>query len=251
MKNLVVFKSASDEVCQDEIVQKYRDNGISATLITPLVFTFKNLSEWGAILRADKGDVEGIIFTSPRSVEASLEALQDENVHPSWHSAHNYCVGPTTGSLASIKLQLKCQGEESGNAEALSDQILKDMTKLGKTKGTFLFPCGNLKLGILERRLQECGFTVKPIEIYETTCNSKLEEEIRKKFPENAEFLIFYSPSCFAFSLPVFRKLGVELLKYKFLAIGPSTKKAIEEEGIEVFRTCEKPTFDYVLEAMS
>ncbi|XP_055688804.1 uroporphyrinogen-III synthase-like [Lutzomyia longipalpis] len=252
MKNLVIFKLASDENSQQEILQKYAENGILATFITPLVFAFKNLKEWGAVLQGEKENFLGIIFTSPRSVEASLEALSHGNsLHSSWHTAHNYCVGPTTSQLVSSKLGLQCQGEDSGNAEVLSAYILEDMASKGFTKGTFLFPCGNLKLGILERKLQEGGFFVQPFEIYETICNPELEDDFEKNFPKEAEYLLFYSPSCVAFSLPILRKRRENVEKLKFIAIGPSTKKSIEDAGIEVFRACEKPTLEHVLKELS
>uniref|UniRef100_A0A1B0D576 Uroporphyrinogen-III synthase n=1 Tax=Phlebotomus papatasi TaxID=29031 RepID=A0A1B0D576_PHLPP len=197
-----------------------------------------------------KGDIIGILFTSPRSVEASFEALQGKDVHQSWQEAYNYTVGRTTCDLVSKKLNIQCSGEDSGNAEVLSDFILKDLAEKSITKGTFLFPCGNLKLGILEKRLQEGGFIVQPIEIYETVCNPALGEEIDTKFSNEAQYLLFYSPSCVNFTLPLLKDRGYDLQKYKFLAIGPSTKKAIEEEGIEVFKTCEKPSFEHVLKVL-
>ncbi|XP_059614723.1 uroporphyrinogen-III synthase-like [Phlebotomus argentipes] len=251
MKNLVVFKSAVEESFQQEMLEKFSEHHISATFISPLIFSFKNLQSWGRILKESNTKFTGIIFTSPRAVEASAEAIEGESVHPSWQEACNYCVGPSTSILLASKINLHCHGEESGNAEALSAFILQDLHKKGIANGTFLFPCGNLKLGILERKLQEGGFAVNPIEIYETICNPTLGEEIENNFPENAEFLLFYSPSCVKFTLPLLREKCNAVEKFKFLAIGPSTKKAIEEEGLEVFKACEKPTFESVLEVLS
>ncbi|GAB0090290.1 Uroporphyrinogen-III synthase [Sergentomyia squamirostris] len=247
MKNLVVFKSASEESSQEEMLEKFTENHITATFITPLVFSFKNLQQWGDILRDKNEEHLGILFTSPRVVEASAKALQGFSVHPSWKEAHNYCVGPTTGHLVLTNLHLACEGEDTGNAEALSPFILSDLREKSIENGTFLNPCGNLKLGILERKLKEGGFSLESVEIYETACNPNLRMEINEKFPANAEYLLFYSPSCVKFTLPLLRQKNLDMGKFKFLAIGPSTKKAIEEEGITVFRSCEKPTFENVL----
>ena len=67
----------------------------------------------------------GLVFTSPRSVEATNLCLKEHQVDIShWAELPTYVVGEATGQLVLQKLHLSSKGQESGNAAALAQYII-------------------------------------------------------------------------------------------------------------------------------
>ena len=66
----------------------------------------------------------GLILTSPRSVEAVKEAVNELPIK--WKSMTHFCVGLQTHQAAQTLLSLPyLKGEDCGNAENLSTLILQ------------------------------------------------------------------------------------------------------------------------------
>lgn len=66
----------------------------------------------------------GLIFTSPRSIQATNEALNKKPLAEDWHTKQNFVIGEKSKKLALDLLNLECCGENSGNALKLSEEII-------------------------------------------------------------------------------------------------------------------------------
>lgn len=249
MKRVVLLKSQSESV--DSYTDLLRASNFEPIFVPTLEFRFKFLD----ILREKllTPDVySGIIFTSPRSVEACEEALAEENIKldEKWSKLHNYCVGEVTHNLIHVALDLNARGKHTGNANNLAE-FIHDNLEGARLDYPFLFPCGNLRQESLQLKLLEKGYFLDPIEVYETVAHSDLEVNLKQALiDENAEYLAFFSPSGVNYTDAILRKLDIDLSHYKLIAIGPSTRKCLETNGFQVYKTAEKPSVEYLVKAL-
>ncbi|KAL9692565.1 hypothetical protein quinque_015926 [Culex quinquefasciatus] len=226
MKKVVVLKSESDN--SDTYSSLLQKHGFEPVLVPTLDFSFKNLD----VLRdrlLSPYKYSGLIFTSPRK---------------------NYSVGETSHDLICNHLQLNTKGQQSGNASNLADFIKTDLYNKTITL-PFLFPCGNLKQDVLQYKLSEYGYSLDSVEVYETVPHKDLERNLVQLFRGDAPaFLLFFSPSGINYCSAIFERNKLDLGGCRIVAIGPSTKKAIENKGLTVYRTAEKPSPEYVVGAL-
>jgi len=147
-------------------------------------------------------------------------------------------------SLQSL-LGLNSLGEQAGSAGALSTYIIENT----KTPGKLLFPRGNLAKDTLEHVLESHNIFLDHIVVYETETNKELEKILEKEgLPE---WMILFSPSGARSSLPLMKGIHSEnLSNVKIVAIGPTTKKEIEDLGYTVFRTASNPSPEAVKKAL-
>ncbi|KAH0623663.1 hypothetical protein JD844_006676 [Phrynosoma platyrhinos] len=201
----------------DPYIKELDLHGLEATLIPVLAFEFISLQAFfeKAMFRAvempyvsgidGKSSLVmlscpeqycGLIFTSPRSVEAV-----------------KLCLGDISKKEVA-ELGLIPQGENSGNAEKLSEYI-----------------CSRIAL--------------ESLTVYQTTQHPDLQESLRNYFSQQGvpASVTFFSPSGVKYCLKQIVKLsGDLLLQIKFAAIGPTTAEALEAEGISVSCTARSPT---------
>jgi len=87
------------------------------------------------------------------------------------------------------------------------------------------------------------------IVVYETETNKELCKLLKKEdFPE---WMVFFSPSGAKSSLPALKEIhGEDLSNVRIVAIGPTTKKEIEDLGYKVFRTASNPSPEAVKQAL-
>uniref|UniRef100_A0A2M4AX44 Uroporphyrinogen-III synthase n=1 Tax=Anopheles triannulatus TaxID=58253 RepID=A0A2M4AX44_9DIPT len=256
MRNVVVIlKSESENT--DNYGALLEKHGYEPVFIPTLEFSFQRLD----VLRdrlLSPYKYSGLIFTSPRSITAVRDALQGQKLKDDWKTLENYCVGETSRDLIQRTLDLDTKGQHSGNASNLADFIKTDLYNKTVTL-PFLFPCGNLKQDVLQNKLSEYGYSLDSVEVYETVPHRDLESNLLALFRSETEeprgdrridSLLFFSPSGINYCAHVFEKHRISLAGKKIIAIGPSTKKAIENKGIQVHRTAEKPSPDYVIGAL-
>lgn len=248
MPVVVLFKSESDG--PDKFADLLRESNFDVRSIACLSFQFKNIDL--LLKKLNKADdYEGIIFTSPRSVEAVRKATETQSgALDSWKKKSNYSVGDSTSELALSFLHLEPKGKESGNAQRLANLIISDCESKRTILKTLLFPSGNLKLDILENSLRKEAIEVEQLEVYETISHSDLDEKIESLKTERIDFLVFFSPSGVKFALPILKRHEINLRHVKVIAIGPSTKKCLEETELKCFQTCTTPTPESLLEAL-
>ena len=249
MTIVVLFKSES--AGPDKYVELLEMNDFNVKSINCLSFKFTNSELLLEKLRKAE-DYEGIIFTSPRAVYGVEKAVDGQsNILREWITKRNYSVGETTSELCQKLLNLETEGKQSGNANQLSSLIIKNHKDNISSLKPFLFPSGNLKQDTIERSLETSGINVTPVEIYETIEHPQMEDRILDLMKSKVDFIVYFSPSGIKYSLPFLRKHQINLPNIKFVAIGPSTKKYLEENELKCYRMCKSPTPESLLEVLS
>lgn len=245
MPLVVLLKSESEG--PDKFTQLLEENDFDVRPVNCISFQFKNLDLLAEII-SSADDYEGIIFTSQRSVQAVHEAVTKKSSLVNWRSKNNYAVGESTNELAQKLLNLETQGKETGNAEKLASLIIDNHA--GNILKSFLFPSSNLKQGTLETALKENSIDVESVEVYDTVEHPNLEKSLEELKNMKVDFLVFFSPSGIKFSLPHLKQHAIDLSSMKIIAIGPSTEKSLEDNNLECFRMCTKPSPESLLEAL-
>ncbi|XP_071441540.1 uroporphyrinogen-III synthase-like isoform X2 [Hetaerina americana] len=244
-RSVIIFKALETEGHVDIYEQKFKEAGISVIIIPPIEFEFCNLDTLTKKLN-DPDSYSGIIFTSPRAVKAvSLSLHEQESLLPEWHSSSIFVVGESTSRCLVDQLGLRSEGEESGSARELGDQIAKIFSK------ALLFPCGNLKTDVLPQTLTEKGISVEEVTVYRTCPHPSLADNlctaIKKRIPD---CIIFFSPSGVKHTIPLMKSIMAPLENIKFVCIGPSTAAALQEHGVHIWATAKKPNPCSLLEAV-
>lgn len=248
MKTVILLKSETDS--SDTYGRILEANNFKAIFVPTLGFGFKNLDELKKKLEHPE-NYSGIIFTSPRSVDAVRSALgEDIPIPDGWFKLCNYSVGEVTHNLVMSSLnQLHTKGKDTGNASNLSEFIKSNFE--GNKSMPFLFPCGNLRTDTLITKLTESCFNVDACEVYQTICHPDLADNLKRALEQdNVEFMAFFSPSGVNCTYEYFIKNNLSFDGKKLIAIGPSTRKCIEGKGLEVYSVAEKPTVDYLIKVL-
>ncbi|EDW86214.1 uncharacterized protein Dwil_GK16872 [Drosophila willistoni] len=249
LRTVIIFKSESEST--EIYAETLNAHNFQPIFIPTLSFGFKNLDELQRKLQ-NPDKYAGIIFTSPRCVEAVSEALQLSELPGGWKLLHNYSVGEVTHNLALSTLQqLFTHGKQTGNARNLGDYIVDTFD--GSRNLPMLLPCGNLATDTLLSKLAENGFSVDACEVYETKCNPQLGELLERALvqaSDNIEYLAFFSPSGVNCVYEYFNTRQIPLDKWKLVAIGPSTRRAMEAMGMKVFCTAERPTVEHLVKVL-
>lgn len=249
MTIVVLFKSESDG--PDKFQEQLESKGFDVRIVYCINFQFKNTDKLLENLRkAD--DYEGLIFTSPRAVHGVQKAVETQpDLIRDWEEKRNYSVGESTSELSLKLLNLVTEGGQSGNAQQLSSLIIADNKETISSLRPFLFPSGNLKQETLQKTLKESAIQVTEVEIYETIDHPEMEKSILDLLNLQIDFIVYFSPSGIKFSLPIMRKYGLHQSNAKIIAIGPSTKKSLEENGLKCFGMCKNPTPGSLMEVLS
>ena len=149
-----------------------------------------------------------------------------------------YVVGESTASSVTALLGLHSQGGQTGSAEALAQFIIDNENH----KKKFLFPKGNLARSSLESVLTSRGHEVDEVTVYRTIPNRDLRSGLQTE-KELPDYIVFFSPSGAAASLPVLQEKHPETFhQSKIIAIGPTTRAEIEKMGFSVYRVVSKPS---------
>ncbi|XP_012636821.2 uroporphyrinogen-III synthase isoform X3 [Microcebus murinus] len=247
MKVLLLKDAKEDDGGQDPYVRELGLYGLEATLIPVLSFEFLSLPSFSEKLSHPEG-YGGLIFTSPRAVEAVELCLEKDNktevweksLKEKWNAKSVYVVGNATASLVS-KIGLDTEGENCGNAEKLAEYICsREPSAL-----PLLFPCGTLKREVLPKMLKDKGIPLESITVYQTTPHPAIQVNLRSYYATQGvpASITFFSPSGVTYSLKHIQELsGDSVDQIKFAAIGPTTARALAAQGLPVSCTAESPT---------
>lgn len=247
MMNILLLKDPkSGDLASDPYVQELTSHGYQAALIPVLSFKFVSLEHlFDKLAHPEK--YEGLIFTSPRAVEAVKLCLEtnkeawEHSLKDKWRCKCIYVVGKATAALVD-DLGLSSEGEASGNAEKLADLIC---SKQISYSGPILFPCGSLKREVLPKRLQEKNVPLESITVYQTAQHPDLRSSLTDYFTKEGipGNIVFFSPSGVKFCLKLIQELSNDQVnQIKFAAIGPTTSAAMVGEGLTVSCTAKNPT---------
>ncbi|XP_030256060.1 uroporphyrinogen-III synthase isoform X1 [Sparus aurata] len=246
----------------DPYIKELASHGHKATLIPVLSFKFVSLNTLtDKLFQPEKHG--GLIFTSPRAVEAVKMCLEAEerregegikkwnsSVKDKWNTKSIYVVGKATAALVR-SLGLNPLGEDTGTAEVLSRVIIeREDTNIPP----FFFPCGSIKREVLPTALRDNGVPLETLTVYQTAEHPDLEKNLKNYFTEQGipASVAFFSPSGVKFCLEVVRRLsGEQLTQIKFAAIGPTTQDAMTAEGLCVSCAAQKPTAEHLAAAIA
>lgn len=205
------------------------EKGLVARSIAVLSFERVNGSELRAALERPKS-YGGLIFTSPRAVEAFAEALSwlpSENVV--WHAKPIFVVGPRTADeLRSVGFAPI--GEESGSGATLAGQILQR-----RFEKPLLFLSGDRRRDELPDRLHDGGVAVDELCVYKT----KPMPDLDLSEHPTPDWIVFFSPSGVE---AMQSATGVDTADVRIAAIGPTTASALRREGYRVDAVATEPS---------
>ncbi|XP_022201979.2 uroporphyrinogen-III synthase isoform X3 [Nilaparvata lugens] len=230
---------------KDIYQQKLEDLGFESEIINVIQFNYKNLD----VLKSkfiQPNKYSAIVFSSPRCVKAVANAAADLPEADQWESVPCFAVGEATARLVKEMLAWNALGAETGSAEVLAPLILKsDLSK------PVLMPVGNLSRETICNALQSNGVVVDAVQVYETAPHSDLRGSIESLALCDYNAMAFFSPSGVNSSVPILRDLRVDLDRIKFVAIGPTTERALLDHGLSVSATASKPTPEALAQAVS
>lgn len=233
---------------------KYEDVLVSAgyniNCVSPLQFKYVNSASLLDALNRPN-DHSGIIFTSPRAVEATHQQYSKlmVGVHSSWLDKKMFSVGETTANIIKEKLKFNAMGAHTGNSQQLAAFIIDEIPAFDKP---LLFPCGNLKKEDLPLLLAKQDRDFRAITCYETSCDPSLESNL-KSVVENfgvANIVVFFSPSGVEYTIPILTDLGLNMSDMKFIALGPSTTAALVAANVPVAGVCASPSPEKLLHVL-
>uniref|UniRef100_A0A3B4ELL7 Uroporphyrinogen-III synthase n=2 Tax=Pygocentrus nattereri TaxID=42514 RepID=A0A3B4ELL7_PYGNA len=247
MKVLLLKEPRESASGPDPYIKELAACGLSATLIPVLSFKFVSLNVLSEKLFLPEKH-GGLIFTSPRAVEAVKMCIESSARREEWTATKDkwntkpvYVVGKATASLVEA-LGLTACGEQTGTADVLSRLIIE---RENPAILPLLFPCGSLKREVLPTALRQNEIPLETLTVYQTAEHPDLEKNITHYFNNQGmpASVAFFSPSGVKFCLDTLKRLaGPRLDQIKFAAIGPTTADALEAEGLTVGCSAEKPT---------
>ncbi|XP_043845923.1 uroporphyrinogen-III synthase isoform X2 [Dromiciops gliroides] len=218
MKILLLKDPKDDDSGQDPYIQELGSCGFEATLIPVLSFEFLSLQSFSEKLSHPEA-YGGLIFTSPRAVEAMQLCLERDgklevwkkSLKEKWRIKPAYVVGQATASLVR-KIGLATEGEKCGNGEKLAEYI-----------------CSRIPL--------------ESITVYQKIPHPGIQDSLKNYFSQGIPASVtFFSPSGLTYSLSYIQELsGNSFDQIKFAAIGPTTARAMASTGIPVSCTAERP----------
>ncbi|XP_008844217.1 uroporphyrinogen-III synthase isoform X2 [Nannospalax galili] len=222
MKVLLLKDAKEGDSGQDPYIQELGLHGLEATLIPVLSFEFLSLPSLSEKLSQPEG-FGGLIFTSPRAVEAVKLCLERD------------------GKTEVSKLGLHAEGEHSGNAEKLAEYICsRESSAL-----PLLFPCGAIKGDVLPSKLKDKGIPMESMNVYQTIPHPRIQADLESYYSKQGvpASITFFSPSGLKYSLEYIQELsGDSFDQIKFIAIGPTTTRALAAKGLPVSCTADSPT---------
>ena len=225
--------------------------------IPVLDFAYKNVDLLAAML-VEVNKYAGLIFTSPRAVEAFSKALSsidlngNMNLLSSIERTEFFVVGKATEkALMKIRrqldIELQCDGSKEGSAENLAHYITNLKNVRNETR-PFLFLCGNIARECIPNILSSHDIHVVSTCVYETLPDPKFKENLTNLLSSRSEptIIVFFSPSGIEFSLHVLQDAIPVFDKVKLIAIGHTTANAFHGKGCKVHGIPEKPTAEHL-----
>ncbi|WP_240359558.1 uroporphyrinogen-III synthase [Pyxidicoccus trucidator] len=184
-----------------------------------------------------------VVFASPSSVEALMEALREAGTAHRLHRVKVAAVGPRTARTAeAFGLEVSAEPEE-GTGEALF-QLIKDTLQVGDE---VLLPAAEEGRRELEDGLRDVGVLVTRVTAYRSTPAPMPPEALALLESTPPDVALFASPrTAEAFLEAAGReRLGTA----RVVAIGPTTAAALERLGMPAAAVAERPTMESLVDA--
>ena len=248
---VILFRAPEEDNLVDPYIQAVERCKKRAVCVPVLGFKHINLQALYKALCEPKA-YSGLILTSPRAVKAVVEATSSTDWVQSyclpWSKLPTFVVGQATEQGAK-ELGLATVGEDSGSAESLLPHILQRIPPGGLP---LLFPCGNLRRETIPAALRKHGVIFVSLTVYETSAAAGIRESLHEVINTHGlpNALVYYSPSGVRFTWAELEALHLNTDKIDFVAIGPTTKNALLDQGVRVAAVAAKPTPQGLMEAI-
>lgn len=189
-------------------------------------------------------DYDFVVFTSKNAVEWFLKRLTLFEKFDELKKKKIISIGKSTQEKL-YQLGLKVDFiPEKFNSESLIEGLLKFIPSGSKV----LLPQSKIGRNIIETRLNEAGINVKRVEVYDVDIPdlNDIENEIILLNKKDVDLYVFTSPSTYENFLKIFDiKDPQNFFNDKLIAvIGPTTRKHLENYGINVVIIPEESTFN-------
>jgi len=231
MAGEVVYLLRVETTASDPFAEALRAAGYRPFVLPVLSVVWCNTEQLRAVLARPEA-YGGLIFTSPRAVEAvrRLGSLLE-----AWRRRPVYVVGPRTAAAAQ-ELGLQPRGETAGSGRELARLILQAL----RPERPLLFLCGARRRDELPTLLREEGLPLEELVVYDT------RPSVPELPAEAPDWVVFFSPS----GLEAARRLPIAREQVRVAAIGPTTAAALQQEGWEVAAVARTPTPEGLLAAL-
>lgn len=232
---VILFRSGDESDPYEDALAEAGYTGISVPV---LEFEFVHPDGLREALEHPRS-YDGLIFTSPRSVEAMASAmswLPAENMM--WHSKAIFAIGPKTAAELR-QIGFEPTGEGSGSADMLAEHIAAC-----EFKRPLLFLCGNRRRDELPDRLREAAIDFEELCVY----HSHPKESLDLTVNVDPAWVVFFSPS----GMQAVRDEGrLDLDSVRIAAIGETTGEALRGDGLRVDAIARSPTPTALTEALA
>ena len=181
-------------------------------------------------------DYDYIVFQSQKAVKYFFERWKPSP------KAKIIAVGEKTAKLLKELGYDTFTVPEKQSAEGLIE-IFKDLPQ-----GQVLIPKSKIGRRELIEFLRKRGFQVYELDLYTTEPVLYQKEEFSSKLSKG-NFILFYSPSAVNAFFANLQKNGIALkdIKLRFIAVGKTTKGALQDKGIDDVLIPEKPSTEAVI----
>lgn len=264
----------------DEYVAVFEQNGLAATNLPILEFSYKNLDHLQRLLQnlqpTTDREINGLIVTSPRVVEAVELVLGHLGQHKDdvvcrFDERFVFAVGEKSAKELESRLGLSynLDSTSGGSGGALADHIRTFCDKhTSITRINLIYPKGSLSDETIENNLRDPRINLNSIVVYETTTNKFIESDIVEhlrtiNIPEDVDRVVinhtFFSPS----GVDAFRQidsrrykstvqecLSSKIVEFCYSAIGKTTEAALIHNRFEVLSVAEKPNATCLLTSL-
>ena len=239
------------ESSEDSYIRTLKNLPVDVTCLPLLQFKWKNLAQLADCLSRPH-DYSGLILTSVRAIDAIVECIDTQlngstDILLPWKDKNTFCVGPKTSAEAELKLQLKPSLPDdlpAGNVCSLIESIVKSNILLCKS---LLFPCSSISNTEGPALLTSYQIKHQVIHVYDTQAvadaGSKFNSIIQGTPLSSEVIIVIFSPSNYkAIAEQVKSALMRREKKPRIIAIGPTTKSALESDEIIVDSVMSKPS---------
>ena len=176
-----------------------------------------------------------VVFTSPRTVEFTKQALKGTEVT----DARAACVSESTAECARNQgFDVQIVGQR-GSAELAEMLLETDATSV-------LVPCGNLSSGVLQRTLRDANWLVQAPELYQTIPDADAQIIFGAKI-EGADAVVFHSGSAVTAALGAVD--SDQIAASRVYSFGPSATDVLAAANVAV--TLEAASADQIAFAES
>ena len=224
---------------------------LGATVITfPTIHVSASLPERSLQVLENLKDFRWIVFLSPNGVQYFLEGLR--STHQDLRSLGGlriFSMGPaTSAALGEAGLRPDLVPSES-HGEGVIDAF-RNLPE--PPSGKILLVRGDRGTGAIPRGLEEIGYRVETISVYENTLPDAppyRKERLKAMLEEDAiDLAVFYSPSAIKGLLSLFPDHTEAISRIPSLAIGPTTREELVHSAIRTLVMAKTPTTSSVVE---